>query len=141
MDPARVAAGAASAPRIHGLTHRLRPLRRHVTGGQRHDSPPPPHPSLGGSGHPRGPVLPDRGSGRDGDAFRAWLAQRNLEAVTPARKGRTNPQPHDPERYPARKAVERGLGWLTHGRRVATRYDQYAHRFLEFLYLAGLGSG
>ena len=52
------------------------------------------------------------------------------------RKGRTNPQPHDPEPYPARNAIERGLGWLQRGRRVTTRYDQYAHRFLGFLYLA-----
>ena len=75
----------------------------------------------------------------DGDAFRAWREQQGIKAVTPARKGRTNPQPHDPERYKARKAVERGLGWLKWWRRVATRYDQYAHRFLGFLYLAGPG--
>ena len=42
-----------------------------------------------------------------------------------------------PERYKARNAVERGLGWLKHGRRVTTRYDKYAHRCLGFLYLAG----
>ena len=47
------------------------------------------------------------------------------------------PPPHDPERYKARKSVERGLGWLKWWRRVATRYDKYAHRFLGFLYLAG----
>ena len=33
--------------------------------------------------------------------------------------------------------MERGIGWLKHGRRVATRYDKYAHHFLGFLYLAG----
>ena len=54
----------------------------------------------------------------------------------PARARRTNPQPHDPERYQARNAVERGLGWLKGRRRVATRYDKYAHRCLGFLYLA-----
>ncbi len=69
----------------------------------------------------------------DGDAFRAWLAQQSIEAVIPARKGRTNPQPHAPERYQTRNAVERGLGWLKWWRRVATCYDQYAHRFLGFL--------
>ena len=40
------------------------------------------------------------------------------------------PQPHAPERYPARNAVKRGIGWC----RVATRYDQYAP--LGFLYVA-----
>ena len=84
------------------------------------------------TGAPRPCLIADRAY--DGDAFRAW---RGLEAVIPARKGRTNPRPHDPERYKARNAVERGLGWLKHGRRVATRYDQYAHHCLDFLYLAG----
>ena len=73
----------------------------------------------------------------DGDDFRAWRAPRGTEAVLPARKGRTNPQPHDPERYQARHAIERGLGWLKQGRRVATRYDPYAHRGLGFRYWAG----
>ena len=71
----------------------------------------------------------------DGDAFRVWLAQQGIEAVIPARKGH-EPQPHDPKRYQTRNAVERGLGWLKWWRRVATRYDQYAHRFLGFLYLS-----
>ena len=39
--------------------------------------------------------------------------------------------------YQARYAVEQDLGWLKHGRRVATRYTQYAHHCLGFLYLAG----
>ena len=43
----------------------------------------------------------------------------------------------DPERYPARNAVERSRGWLRHGRRVATRYGQYAQRYLRFPYPAG----
>ena len=33
--------------------------------------------------------------------------------------------------------MARGPGWLKGWRRVATRYAQYAHRFLGFLYLAG----
>ena len=31
--------------------------------------------------------------------------------------------------------MERGIGGLKRGRRVATRYDQYAHRCLDLLYL------
>ena len=68
----------------------------------------------------------------DGDAFRAWLEIQGIKAVIPPRKGRTNLSP-----TPRRNAVERGLGWLKGWRRVATRYDQHAHRFLGFLYLAG----
>ena len=71
---------------------------------------PRPHPSPGpgGSLDGRAAALPDRRQAWDGDAFRAWREPPGLKAVLPAQKGRTNPQPHDPERYPARKAVERG---------------------------------
>ena len=79
-------------------------------------------------------LIADRAYDRDG--FRAWRAQRDIKAVLPARRGHLNPQPHDPEKYKARKAVERGLGGLKQWRRVATRYDKYAQRFLGFLYLA-----
>ena len=73
----------------------------------------------------------------DRNAFRAWWAQRGIEAVIPARGRRLNPQPHAPERYQAHNAVERGIGGLKHGCRVATRYDKYANRFLGFLCSAG----
>ena len=71
------------------------------------------------------------------NAARYRVDASRRETVIPARKGHTNPQPHNPERYKARNAVERGLGWLKGCRRVAPRYDQYAHRCLGFLYLAG----
>ena len=72
----------------------------------------------------------------DRDSFRAWRAQRDIEAVIPARRGYLNLQPHDPERYQARNAVERGIGGLKPWHRVATCYDKHAQRFLGFLYLA-----
>ncbi len=121
---------------IHVLADRRgRPLRLRVTGGQRHDRTQARALVEDWTDTPRSCLMADRAY--DSDSFRAWLAQRGTEAVLPARKGRTNPQPHDPERYQARNAVERGLGGLKQGRRVATRYDQYAHRCLDFLYLAG----
>ena len=60
------------------------------------------------------------------------------EAVIPARKGRTNPQPHAPEPYKARNAVD-GTGPRLAPTRAPRGHplDQYAHRFLGFLYLAG----
>ena len=97
---------------------RGRPLR--VTGGQRHDSTQALVEAW--TDAPLPCLIADRAY--DDDPFRAWLEQQGIEAVILARKGRTNPQPHDPERY---------KGW----RRVATRYDQYARRCLGFLYLAG----
>ena len=98
---------------------RGRPLR--VTGGQRHDRTQARGLVEAWTATPRPCLITDRAY--DGDAFRAW---RGAEAVISARKGRTNPQTHDPERYKARNAVERGLGWIQRGCRVATRYDKYA---------------
>ena len=109
------------------------PLR--VTGGLRHDSTQARALGETWTGAPRSCLIADRAW--DGDAFHTWLAQRDLKAVLPARGRRTNPQSHDPERYQARHAVARGLGGLKEWRCVATRYDQFAHRCLGFLHLAG----
>ena len=120
---------------IHVLADRRgRPLRLRVTGGPRHDRTQARAWVEAWTDTPRPRLKADRAY--DGDPFRAWLAQRGAEAVIPARKGRTNPQSHDPEPYRARNAIERGLGWLQRGRRVATRYDKYAQRGLGLLYLA-----
>ena len=108
------------------------PLR--VTGGPRHDRIQAQALMEDGTDAPLPCLIADRAY--DNDGFRAWLAQRGIEAVMLARRGRLNPQPHDPERYQARKAVARGLGGLQPWRRVATRYDPYAQRFLGFLYWA-----
>ena len=65
---------------------------------------------------PSAPSWSGRASRR---SFRAW-------------KWRTNPQSHAPERYKARNAVERGLGWL---KWVAARghlHDKYEYNFLFF---------
>ena len=135
-DPALERSRAGVGTKIHILAdQRGRPLCLRLTGGQCHDSTQARSRVEAWIGAPLPCLIADRAY--DSDAFRAWRARQGIKAVISARKGRTNPQPHGPERYPARNAVERGLGWLKHGRRVATRYDQYAHRFLGFLYLAG----
>ena len=134
----RMHAGAAGAPQNKGTDHALgrsrggfgtqihvladrrgRPLRLRMTGGQRHDRTQARTLVEAWPVTPRPCLMADRTY--DGDAFRAWRAQRGTEAVLPARKGHTNPQPHDPEPYKARHAVERGLGWLKGWRRVAPR--------------------
>ncbi len=131
-DPALGRSRAGFSTQIHILADQ-RGLR--LTGGQRHDSTQARALVEAWTGAPLPCLIADRAY--DGDAFRAWREQQGIKAVIPARKGRTNPPPYDLERYPARNAVERGIGWLKHGRRVATRYDKYAHHFLDFLYLAG----
>ena len=122
-DRAHACARGARAPKERGgsRTGPQPPRLRHPDphpGGSTRPSPAPardgrpaprPHPSpgLGGRRDRRASALPDHRNG-----FRAGRAQRAIEAVLPARRGRLNPQPHDPERYPARKAVERGVGGL-----------------------------
>ena len=125
--------GGFSSP-IHSLAdQRGRPLRLRLTGGQRHDS------TQARALVKAWPCLiADRTYDRA--ACRARLAQRDIEAVLPARLRRLNPQPHDPEQYPARNAVERGIGWLKHGRRVVPRGSKYEYIFFLFIWQK-LGSG
>ena len=135
-DPALGRSRGGFGSQIHILADRRgRPLCLRLTGGPRHDSTQARAWVEAWTGARPSCLIADRAYDRD--AFRAWRAQRGIEAVIPARGRRLNPQPHDPERYQARNAVERGIGWLKHWRRVATRYDKYAHHFLGFLYLAG----
>ena len=134
-EPARGRSRGGFGPQIPILADlRGRPLPLRVTGGQRHDRTQAQAWVEDGTDAPLPCLIADRAYDRDG--FRAWWAPRGIEAVLPARRGRTHPQPHDPEKYPARKAVERGLGGLKQGRRVATRYDKHAPRCLGFPYWA-----
>ena len=134
-DPARGRSRGGFGTQIHILADRQgRPLRLRVTGGPRQDRTQARALGEDGTDAPLPCLIADRAYDRDG--FRAWRAQRDIEAVLPARRGRLNPQPHDPERYQARNAVARGLGGFQPWRRVATRYDKHAQRCLGFLYLA-----
>ena len=132
-EPARGCSRGGFGTQILILADRRgRPLHLRVTGVQHHDST-----QARVLVEDRGvPALPDRDRSYDRDSCRAWLAQRDIEAVFPAWRGSLNPHPHDPERYLARKSVARGLGGLQPWCRVATRYDLYAPRCLGFLYLA-----
>ena len=135
-DPALGRSRGGFGSQIHILAdQRGRPLCLRLTGGPLHDRTRARDLVEAWTGAPLSRLSADRAYDRD--AFRAWRAQRGIKAVLPARRGCLNPQPHDPEPYQARNAVERGIGGLKHGCRVATRYDKYAHRFLGFLCLAG----
>ena len=139
-DPARGRSRGGCGPQIHSLADlRGRPLRLRVTGGPRPDRTQARALGEDGTDAPRPCLIADRACDRDG--FRAWRAQRGIESVLPARRGRLNPQPHDPEKYKARKAVARGFGGLEPWRRVATRYDKHAPQCLGFLYWAAAWIG
>ena len=101
-----------------------------MTGGPRPDRPQARPLGEAGTDASLSCLIADRA--HDRDAGRVWRAPRNVEAVLPARRRRTHPQPRVPARYPARHVGARSLGGLEHGRRVATRYAPYAPRRLGF---------
>ena len=72
----------------------------------------------------------------DSDAIRRTLADREVEAVIPARSNRSEKMPHDPEKYRLREKVERFFNKLKHFRRIATRYEKLAKTFLAFVQIA-----
>ena len=106
----RVHAGAAGVPQNKGTDHALgrsrggfgtqipdpcpggspRPAPAPARDGRPAPRPHPgPCPGEAWTVTPRPCLMADRAY--EGDAFRAWRAQRGTEAVIPARKGRTNP--------------------------------------------------
>ena len=105
-DPALGRNRGGFGTKIHILADRRgRPLHLRVTGGPRHDRIQARALGEDGTDAPLSCLIADRAY--DSDDFRAWLAQRDIEAVIPARRGHLNPQSHAPERYKARNAVER----------------------------------
>ena len=69
----------------------------------------------------------------DTDAFRAWLQNREVEAVIPSSARR--PLPLDREAYRRRNLIERMFCRLKDFRRIATRYDRLARNYLSALAL------
>ena len=79
-------------------------------------------------------LLADKGY--DADGIRADLAERNIEAVIPARSNRRVKIEHDRALYKQRNRIERMFGQLKINRAIATRYDQLANSFLGMVHLA-----
>jgi transposase len=90
-----------------------------------------------GAGRPRTkPRTLVADKGYNTEAVRGYLAGRRIRAVIP----RFKTQPPDPgfdrETYRRRNAIERCVGWLKNCRRVATRHEKLAVRFLAMAKLA-----
>ena len=81
-------------------------------------------------------LIADRGY--DSDAFIEELTSRDIEVVIPPRKRRIEPRDYDKEKYKSRNIIERFIGYLKRYRRVATRYDKLAVRYLGFVYFAAI---
>ena len=80
-------------------------------------------------------MIADRGY--DADKTLAHI-EGTMEAVAtiPPKKSRVVQRPCDYAAYKERHLIECLIGRLKRFRRVATRYDKYARRYLAFVHLA-----
>ena len=74
----------------------------------------------------------------DSDALRDAIVAQGAVAVIKPRKNRVADRLYDKEAYKRRNVIERFFHRLKQYRRVATRYDKYADRYLGFVYFAAL---
>ena len=79
-------------------------------------------------------VIADKGY--DSDPLRAPLAAQQAEVVIPSRRNRRQPRDYDRIRYRERNIVERFINKLKWCRRIFTRYDKLARRYMVFLHFA-----
>jgi transposase len=79
-------------------------------------------------------VIADKGY--DGDRLVAAIRSAGAEPVIPPMRHRREPRVYDRAKYRLRNVAERFWGCVKRFRRVATRYDKLAHRFLAFVQIA-----
>lgn len=79
-------------------------------------------------------VLADRAY--DSDAILDWIAAHGAAPVIPPHPGRTVSRPTDWHLYRERARIECLFGKLKHFRRVFSRFDKLARRYLAFVHLA-----
>lgn len=81
-------------------------------------------------------LLADRGY--DADWLHDALTARQTEACIPSKPNRKTTIPHDPVLYRKRHRIENMFGKLKDWRRIATRYDRYAHTFMSAIAIAAI---
>lgn len=79
-------------------------------------------------------VIADKGY--DSDALIAFIIDRESIAVIPARVNRTESRDYDKELYKERHLVECCINKLKQYRRIFSRFEKLASRFLGFLKFA-----
>ena len=109
------------------------PLRFTLTAGARHDVTQAPTLI---TGYTCQYIIAD--AAYDSDALRETIVAQGAVAVIRPRKNRVEDRPYDKEVYKRRNVIERFFHRLKQYRRVATRYDKYADRYLGFVYFAAL---
>ena len=76
--------------------------------------------------------------GYDADWFRQALAERGITACIPSKSNRKAPIQHDRTLYRQRHKIENMFGRLKDWRRVHTRYDRCAHKFMSAICIAAV---
>jgi len=77
--------------------------------------------------------------GYDRNPVRAWLADRGIEPIIPARRNNTVATHQDGRklrRYRRRWLIERSIAWLQNFRRLVVRYEYLAVNFIALVHLA-----
>lgn len=109
------------------------PLRATLTGGERHDIT---QAQTLLQGLTCDFVLADRGY--DADAFIQFILEAHALPVIPPRASRTQPRQYDTWLYRERHLVECFMNKIKHFRRVFSRFDKLAVRFLGFVHFAAV---
>jgi transposase len=106
------------------------PLRLRLTAGQRHESTEA-HALLEGLMGQH--VIADRGYA--GQPFVDWVIEQGAEPVIPPHQRAKQPREYDLWLYRERHLVECFVNKIKHYRRVFSRFDKLASRYLGFLHL------
>ena len=118
--------------KIHLLVDALGfPLRFILTGGERHDLTQAE--SLLAPFHFDADIAD---KGYDSDPLRARPEAKQVEVVSPSRRYRKQQRDYNRLRYRERNIVERFINRIKWYRRIFTRYEKLARRFLAFLHFA-----
>ena len=118
--------------KIHATVDALgNPLRLLLTGGQCGDAP---QAIALLEGFDFEGIMGDRGY--DSDAILAFIAQNEAQAVIPAKKNRIVQREIDGHTYKDRHLVECFFNKIKHYRRIFSRFEKYASRYMSFLSFA-----
>ncbi len=120
--------------KVHVLVDALgNPLRLHLTAGPCHDSP---HAATLLDGLTFERVIADRGYA--GQAVIDLVRERGAEVVIPPHQRSKQPRDVDRWWYRERHLVECFFNKVKHVRRVFSRFDKLAHRYLGFVQLTSV---
>lgn len=107
------------------------PLRLRLTGGERHDCT---QAEALIADYEFERLLADKSY--DSDAFIQKLAALGVEVVIPSRANRIEPRAYDKHWYKERHLVECFINKIKHYRRIFSRFEKFATRYLGFLSFA-----